>query len=101
MTRVVNLFRRSGLSPDDFCQKLYAAGAQVTERTAAIKATTIEPGQRFPTKRKMGYFLAVLEGQMGLQAAVSSRFCRKHRIGVLPSGPTQRKLTPYSPRYIG
>ncbi len=70
MTRAVNLFRRSGLSLDQFCEKLYAARAVVKERTAAIKATTTEPGQPFPTKRKMGYFFAVLEDQLGLKATL-------------------------------
>lgn len=66
VTRAVNLFRRSGLELETFCEHLLAARAVVKERTAAIKTTT-EPGKPFPTKRKMGYFFAVLEDQLGLR----------------------------------
>jgi hypothetical protein len=66
-TRAVNLFRRSGLALDAFCERMCAARAIVQERTAAITTTTTEPGRPFPTKRKMGYFFAVLEDTVGLK----------------------------------
>jgi hypothetical protein len=66
-TRAVNLFRRSGLALDAFCERMCAARAIVKERTAAITTTTSEPGKPFPTKRMMGYFFAVLEDTLGLR----------------------------------
>jgi len=66
-TRALNVFRHSGVSLDAFTAALLRARAIVKERSASIKTTTQEPGRPFPTKRKMGYFFAVLEDCLGLK----------------------------------
>ncbi|MDP9357345.1 MAG: hypothetical protein M3R02_19060 [Chloroflexota bacterium] len=59
LTRVVKLYRASGLSLDDFTEAMYAARARTQEHSAGIRST--DTAGVLPRKRKMAYFLAVLE----------------------------------------
>ena len=60
MSRVVNIYRRSGLDLDAFAGALYRAKAITQERTASIKKPAAGGGLG-GRKPKMAYFLAVLE----------------------------------------
>ncbi len=61
-TRAVNLFRRSGLSMDEFIDIMTEARAVTKERMATIKKRNKEGD-----KTKMGYFFAILEDRLGLR----------------------------------
>lgn len=66
-TRAYNLFKRSGLSLNDFLSRLYEARATTKERTSMIRSATKEGNRAFPTKQKMAYFFACLEERLGLR----------------------------------
>jgi hypothetical protein len=68
-TRAYRLYERSGLNVEAFTAAMLEARAIVKERSAAIRSATQELGRPFPTKRKMGYFFAVLEDRLGLKSA--------------------------------
>lgn len=68
LTRLVNLYHRSGLALEAFRQRLYAARQITQERTAAIRARVPVAGERTWTPaNKMPYFFAVLEEQLGFR----------------------------------
>jgi hypothetical protein len=70
LTRAVNLYRRSGLSPEAFRDLLYDARRRTQQHTGAIRARPIERGAgALPVKPKMAYFFGVLENALGLGAA--------------------------------
>jgi len=61
-TRVVNLYRKSGLSLEAFIDRMTEARAVTKEWTGNIKARTKEGD-----KSKMAYFFGVLEGRLGMR----------------------------------
>ena len=63
-TRAVNLFRRSGLSMDQFIDIMTDARAVTKERMASIKKRNREGD-----KTKMAYFFSILEDRLGLRTA--------------------------------
>jgi hypothetical protein len=63
-TRAVNLFRRSGLSMDEFIDIMTEARAVTKERMASIKKRNREGD-----KTKMAYFFSILEDRLGLRTA--------------------------------
>ena len=63
-TRAVNLFRRSGLSMDEFIDIMTEARAVTKERMASIKKRNKEGD-----KTKMAYFFSILEDRLGLRTA--------------------------------
>jgi len=72
VTRAAKLYRRSGLSLDDFISALYAARAKTKERTAAIRAQPVADGRAIPIKPKMAYFFGVLENVVRQRQAESA-----------------------------
>lgn len=56
VTRVVNLYRQSGLDLDDFVERMYQARAITQERTASIRGRS----EGFGAKPKAAYWLSVL-----------------------------------------
>jgi hypothetical protein len=62
-TRLVKLFRGSGLDMDDFIDKLMLARRITQQRTPAIRTTRSDGGSG--PKPKMAYMLAVLEDLLG------------------------------------
>lgn len=68
ISRAVNLYRRSGLSLDEFVNHLNTARAITQERSASIKAIDqADKNRPFTPKKKMPYFFACLEDQLGLK----------------------------------
>ena len=63
VTRAQNLYRTSGLSLDEFVQRMYSARAITKERSASVKGRPDESGR----KQRMGYWFGVLEDQLGLK----------------------------------
>jgi hypothetical protein len=61
LSRVVAIYRRSGLDLDTFFDRLYQARAVTQERSASISKTQQGNGA-FARKNKIPYFLRVLEG---------------------------------------
>ena len=59
-TRATNLYRQSGLSLDDFLERLQQARAITKERSASIRSQGAEKGN----KHKMAYFFACLENTL-------------------------------------
>lgn len=66
-TRAYNLYRRAGVSQDDFVAQLYAARAIVKERVASIRSRGSDAASGFPRKQQAGYYFAVLEDLLGLR----------------------------------
>ena len=68
LTRAVNLYRRSGLSLDEFRDLTYEARRLTQQHSASIRAQLPESGTagRLPGKAKMAYFFSVLENSLGL-----------------------------------
>jgi hypothetical protein len=64
-TRLVNLYRASGLELDTFIDRLLAARAITQERTASIRTRAEGLG----SKPKVQYFMAVLEDLTGREAS--------------------------------
>ena len=62
-TRAVNLYRRSGLSLEEFIDQMTEARAVTKEWTGNIKARTKQGD-----KTKMAYFFTVLEDRLGLRS---------------------------------
>jgi hypothetical protein len=70
LTRAVNLYRRSGLSPEAFRDLLYDARRRTQQHTGAIRARPIDQGAGgMPVKPKMAYFFGVLQNALGLDGA--------------------------------
>ena len=61
-TRAVNLFRKAGLSMNDFIDAMPEARALTTQYTATIKRRNADGD-----KTKMAYFFSVLEDRLGLK----------------------------------
>jgi hypothetical protein len=61
-TRAVNLYRKSGLSLEEFIDRMTEARAVTKEWTGNIKARTKDGD-----KSKMAYFFGVLEGRLGMR----------------------------------
>ncbi len=67
VSRAMNLYRRAGVTLDDFIDMLYAARAATKERTGGIRKTSGTGGAAFGgSKNRMAYFFAVLEDLLGL-----------------------------------
>jgi hypothetical protein len=68
LTRAVNLYRRSGLTLEEFQALLYDARRRTQQHTAAIRAQPPETGAagRLRGKPKMAYFFGVLQNALGL-----------------------------------
>jgi len=68
LTRAVNLYRRAGLSLDEYRDLMYDARRRTQQHTASIRAQLPEAGGsgRLPGKAKMAYFFSVLENSLGL-----------------------------------
>ena len=68
LTRAVNLYRRAGLSLDEFRGLMYDARRLTQQHTASIRAQLPDAGTsgRLPGKAKMAYFFSVLENSLGL-----------------------------------
>ncbi len=60
VSRVVGIYKRSGLGLEPFTQRLYQARAITKERTGSIRAEAAAGGP-WAKKPKMAYFFAVLE----------------------------------------
>ena len=67
VSRLVNTYRRSGLSYDEFQDQMYAARATTQERSAAIRAPAAGTRVGSGRKNKMAYFFAVLENRVGVR----------------------------------
>jgi DNA-binding PadR family transcriptional regulator len=65
--RAYNLFKRSGLTRQDFLEQLYAARAIVKERSAQIRDTGETGPLGTPAKHRAAYYFAVLEDLLGLR----------------------------------
>ncbi len=64
-TRLVNLYKRSGLSMDEFLERLMQARAITQERTVSIKATAEPNASGWGRKPKIQYLFAVLDDLLG------------------------------------
>jgi hypothetical protein len=64
--RALNLFRRSGLSLEAFIRRMYKARSTTKERSADL-LRSIPSRKVTPAKRKMAYFFACLEDNLGLR----------------------------------
>jgi hypothetical protein len=64
LTRLVNLYQRSGQDLDGYIELVYRARRITKERSAAIRGTAATARG----KAKMGYFFAILEDQLGGRA---------------------------------
>ncbi len=70
LTRAVNLYRRSGLSPEEFRDLMYDARRRTQQHTGSIRAQRIDKGVGgMPGKPKMAYFFGVLQHALGLEGA--------------------------------
>lgn len=68
LSRLVNLYHRSGLSTKEFAERVDAARQQTKERTVAIRLPANGPtGGMRSGKNKMPYFFALLEDHLGLR----------------------------------
>jgi Bacteriophage replication protein O len=65
LSRLVNLYHRSGCDLNDYIDLVYRARRITHERSAAIRGTA----ETARGKAKMGYFFAILEDQLGVRAA--------------------------------
>jgi hypothetical protein len=65
LSRLVNLYQRSGCDLNDYIDLVYRARRITKERSAAIRGTA----ETTRGKAKMGYFFAILEDQLGVRAA--------------------------------
>ena len=84
LTRAVNLYRRSGLSPEAFRDLLYDARRRTQQHTGAIRARPIDRGAGgMPVKPKMAYFFGVLQNALGLGGADMPG-----AVGTAASGPS-------------
>lgn len=63
-SRMVNLYRSSGLGEDEFIDRMYQARTRTKEYTASIKAQAVGDGP-FKRKPKMAYFFSVLTDLVG------------------------------------
>jgi hypothetical protein len=66
--RALNLFRRSGLGLENFIRQMYKARSITKERSLEATITSTR-GKARPAKRKMAYFFACLEDNLGLRAS--------------------------------
>lgn len=73
-TRALNLWRRSGVTWDDFVDAVYSARTATKARTHAIKSRD-EHG----AARKMAYFFSLLEDRLGLRTMTVVRERTYHR----------------------
>ncbi len=69
LTRAVNLYRRSGLTPEEFRALMYDARRLTQQHSASIRTQPPEKGatSRLSGKPKMAYFFSVLENSLGLR----------------------------------
>lgn len=65
-TRAWRLYQRSGLSVEEFVNRIYQARSLTQEGTARITKMAEDPEYRVKRKTKMAYFFAVLEDLLGL-----------------------------------
>ena len=70
VSRVVGIYKRSGLGLEPFTQRLYQARAITKERTGSIRAEAAAGGP-WAKKPKMAYFFAVLEDLASAPVAMS------------------------------
>jgi hypothetical protein len=68
LSRLANLYQRSGCELNDYIELVYRARRITKERSAAIRGTAETAGG----KAKMGYFFAILEDQLGGRATTES-----------------------------
>jgi hypothetical protein len=70
VSRLVNLFQRAGIPPEEFTEHLYAARQLTKERTGAIRKQSGEKATSgYARKNKMPYFLAIVEQRLGFREA--------------------------------
>ncbi|MDP9372709.1 MAG: helix-turn-helix domain-containing protein [Chloroflexota bacterium] len=69
LTRAVNLYRRSGLTPEAFRTLMYDARRLTQQHSASIRTQPPAKGatSRLSGKPKMAYFFSVLENSLGLR----------------------------------
>jgi hypothetical protein len=68
LARTVNLYRRSGLGPEEFRDLLYDARRLTQRHTGSIRTQQVGGGQgAIPAKPKMAYFFGVLQNALGLE----------------------------------
>jgi DNA-binding PadR family transcriptional regulator len=65
VTRAQNLYRASGLSLDDFIERMYAARSITKERSASVRGEMDQSGR----KQRMAYFFSVLERELTKESA--------------------------------
>jgi hypothetical protein len=65
VSRAQNLYRSSGLSLDDFIERMYAARAITKERSASVRGEMDQSGR----KQRMAYFFSVLERELTRESA--------------------------------
>lgn len=72
LSRIVNIYHRAGLPPEEFTERLDAARQRTKERTGAVRALA---GDKAPhgvaRKNKMPYFFAIFENLLGLRESPS------------------------------
>jgi hypothetical protein len=72
LSRIVNLYHRAGLPPEEFTGRLDAARQRTKERTGAVRALGGDKAPHGPArKNKMPYFFAIFEHLLGLREAPS------------------------------
>ncbi len=70
LARAVNLYRRSGLSAEEFRALLYDARRLTQKHTGSIRTQHVDNGRgNIPAKPKMAYFFGVLQHALGLDGA--------------------------------
>ncbi len=73
LARAVNLYRRSGLSLEEFHALLYDARRLTQQHTGSIRAQRVDRGTGgLAVKPKMAYFFGVLQNALGLDGADAS-----------------------------
>ena len=66
-TRAHNLYRRAGLSREQFVAKLHEARSVTKDRSRPIPSGTRESTPGIPVTAKMAFYFAVLEDLLGLR----------------------------------
>jgi len=100
LARAVNLYRRSGLGPEEFRDLLYDARRLTQRHTGSIRAQQVGGGQGvIPAKPKMAYFFGVLQNALGLEGSEASGDAdveRPPRMVEPPPGVASAEISPAS-----
>lgn len=104
LSRLVNLYRRSGLGTAEFADHFDAARQRTKERTGAIRLPAAKgTGGTFAGKNKMPYFFALLEDLLGLRSAPDNPVPAASEVPATPAddcllaGPAPQHRLPIAP----